>query len=333
SSLADTLRGDAGANVLVGGAGNDILEGRGGADRIDGGAGVDTVQLVGSGRADYTARFDNGQLVLTHRNGGADGSDVVANVEVMRFTNAAADTSLRGSMARLYEAVLGREADAAGLAAWTGAAEKGMALRDVAHAMLASAEAALQPAAGDADFVAALYVRTLDRAADSTGLAYWTGLLGSGRLSRADVALAFADSAEKLARPVTLDVDVADTDIGTLVRMYATLFDRAPDSAGISFWLSLSEAGVSMDRIADYFVASAEARAAYGALDNKAFTEALYQHAMQRSASQAEVGFWTGMLDKGTLDRGDVLLEFANSAEKVALVGVVSTSLDGAAPI
>lgn len=330
----DDIVGSAGGNDRIyGDEGNDVVFGGIGDDRIDGGDGIDTVQLVGSGRADYTARFDNGQLVLTHRNGGADGSDVVANVEVLRFTDAAADTSLRGSVARLYEAVLGREADLGGLAAWTGAAEKGLALSEVARAMLASAEAAQQPAAGDADFVRALYARTLERAADSEGLAFWTGLLGSARLDRAEVALAFAESSEKLAKPVTQEVDIASTDIGTLVRMYASLFDRTADSGGISFWLSLSEAGMSMDRIADYFVASTEAQAIYGALDNKAFTEALYQHAMHRTASQDEVGFWTGMLDSGRLDRGDVLLQFAESAEKVALVGAISTSLDGAAPI
>ena len=39
------------------------------------------------------------------------------------------------------------------------------------------------------------------------------------------------------------------------------------------------------------------------------------------------------MLDSGRLDRGDVLLAFADSAEKVGLVGVISTSLDGAVQI
>lgn len=330
----DDIVGSAGGNDRIyGDEGNDVVFGGIGDDRVDGGAGIDTVQLVGSGRADYTARFDNGHLVLTHRNGGADGSDIVANVEVLRFTDAAADTSLRGSVARLYEAVLGREADLGGLAAWTAAAEKGVALGAIARAMMGSAEAAQMPAASDADFVSALYARTLDRPADSAGLAFWTGLLGSGRLDRAQVALAFTESSEKLAMPVTQEIDVARTDIGTLVRMYSSLFDRTADSSGISFWLSLSEAGVSMDRIADYFVASTEAQAMYGALDNKAFTEALYQHAMHRTASQGEVGFWTGMLDSGRLDRGDVLLQFAESAEKVALVGAISTSLDGAAPI
>ncbi len=334
-------------DVLHGGAGNDIVGSAGGNDKIygdegddivfgglgddlvDGGSGIDTVQLVGSGRADYVARFVDGHLVLAHRNGGADGTDTIANVEVLRFTNAVADTSARGSVERLYEAVLGREADAAGVDAWVAALGKGASLADVARQMLASSEAQLH-AGSDADFVAALYSRSLDRSVDDGGLQHWTGALASGALTRAELALHIADSAEKLARPVVQDLAFGDSDIGALVRMYATLFDRAPDSAGINHWLSLSEAGVSLDRIADHFLASSEAQASYGALDNQGFTQALYQQAMHRAGSDVEVAYWTELLDSGALDRGDVLLQFAGSTEKVELVGVIGTSLDGA---
>ncbi|MBI3350386.1 MAG: RTX toxin [Burkholderiales bacterium] len=44
----DTLRGDAGANVLQAGAGDDLLEGRGGADVLQGGAGNDTATYANS---------------------------------------------------------------------------------------------------------------------------------------------------------------------------------------------------------------------------------------------------------------------------------------------
>ncbi len=334
-------------DVLHGGAGNDIVGSAGGNDKVygdegddivfgglgddlvDGGSGIDTVQLVGSGRADYTARFADGHLVLAHRNGGADGTDTVANVETLRFTNAAADTGARGSIERLYEAVLGRDAESAGVDAWLAALGRGASLADVARHVLASGEAQLQ-AGSDADFVTALYSRSLERSVDAAGLQFWTDALAAGTVSRAGLALSITDSAEKLAKPVSLELAVGDTDIGTLVRLYATLFDRAPDSTGINHWLSLSEAGVPLARIADHFLASAEAVAAYGALDNGAFTVALYQQAMHRAGTAGEVAYWTGLLDSGKLDRGDVLLQFAESDEKVALVGVIDSSLDGA---
>lgn len=328
----DTVGSAGGNDKIYGDEGDDLVFGGLGDDLVDGGSGYDTVQLVGSGRADYTARFADGHLVLSHRNGGADGTDTVANVEVMRFTNAQADTGARGSIERLYEAVLGRDADAAGVDAWLAALGKGTSLQEVATQMLASAEAKLQ-AGTDADFVSALYLRSLERSVDAGGLQHWTKVLASGAMTRAELALAITDSAEKLAKPVTLELAVGDTDIGSLVRMYATLFDRAPDGAGINHWLSLSEAGVSIAQIADHFLVSDEAAAAYGALDNTAFTQALYLQAMQRAGSAVEVAYWTGLLDSGALDRGDVLLQFADSAEKVALVGVIDTSLDGAAMV
>ena len=47
-------------------------------------------------------------------------------------------------------------------------------------------------------FGGALYVNTLDGAADRAGLDYWTGVLNSGA-SRAQVVLAFSESAEHVA--------------------------------------------------------------------------------------------------------------------------------------
>jgi hypothetical protein len=39
-------------------------------------------------------------------------------------------------------------------------------------------------------------VNTLDRAADQAGLEHWTGALDRGALTRAEVVLAFSESAE-----------------------------------------------------------------------------------------------------------------------------------------
>jgi Ca2+-binding RTX toxin-like protein len=51
STVAMTLRGRGGEDILVGGAGNDLIEGGSGADELSGGAGVDTFVLVkGSGQ-------------------------------------------------------------------------------------------------------------------------------------------------------------------------------------------------------------------------------------------------------------------------------------------
>lgn len=324
----DDIVGSGGGNDRIfGDDGNDIVFGGLGNDTIDGGTGIDRVQLVGSGRDAYSARFDAGQLVLTHLDGGADGVDTVANVEVLRFTNAPADTSVRGTVERLVDAVLGRAADQAGIDVLVDAAGQGVSLVEIASRVLASGDAG-QATGTDTAFLTGLYANTFGRSIDAPGLAYWSEALGAGRMSRAEVALLIADSAEKLAMPTIRDIDVGATDIGTLVRLYSSLFDRSADMGGMNYWLSQSEADMSLADIADGFIASAEASATYGLMDNEAFTQSLYQQAMHRSGNVVEVAYWAGLLDSGALDRGDVLLAFAESDEKAALVGVVSTSID-----
>ena len=103
-------------------------------------------------------------------------------------------------VARLYDTVFGRLPDAPGLGVWKTAIEAGQAsLVQVADAFTASAEFKGQYGnLANRDFANALYVNTLDRAADQAGLDHWTGVLNSG-VSRAEVVLAFSESAEHVA--------------------------------------------------------------------------------------------------------------------------------------
>jgi hypothetical protein len=122
-------------------------------------------------------------------------------------------------------------------------------------------------------------------------------------------------------------VDFGTTDVASLVRLYSALYDRAPDEAGLNYWIGAHEAGVSMAAIADAFVADAESGSQYAGNGDAEFVTALYRTALQRDAGAAEAQYWTDLLAQGHADRGDVLLAFAESAEKVALVGTLTTSI------
>ena len=104
-------------------------------------------------------------------------------------------------VARLYDTVLGRLPDAPGLVAWKNVIENGSAtLLQIADSFTQSAEFRGQYGnLGNRDFANALYVNTLDRAADDAGLDYWTRILDSGAANRAEVVLAFSESAEHVA--------------------------------------------------------------------------------------------------------------------------------------
>ena len=103
-------------------------------------------------------------------------------------------------VARLYDTVFGRLPDTSGLMAWKTALESGSAtLLQIADSFTQSAEFRGQYGnLGNRDFANALYVNTLDRPADQAGLDHWTGVLNSG-VSRAEVVLAFSESAEHVA--------------------------------------------------------------------------------------------------------------------------------------
>jgi hypothetical protein len=63
-------------------------------------------------------------------------------------------------------------------------------------------------------------------------------------------------------------------------------------------------------------------------MSNEQFVAALYTLALGREGRAEEVAWWADGLDRGYTSRGDVLLGFAESAEKIGLVGVISTTIE-----
>ncbi len=211
----DTVGSAGGNDQIFGDEGDDIVFGGLGDDLVDGGSGHDVVQLAGTGRADYSLRVSNGKLVMTHRDGGADGTDIVSNVEVLRFAGAgdvAFNTTDVASLVRLYDAAFDRKADEAGINYWIGQSEGGAVLKDIAAAMLGAQEAlGLYGGVSNEAFVARLYASGLGRAGSAAEVQWWTERLDSGAATRGDTLIGFADSAEMVAL-----VGVMSTSIETL---------------------------------------------------------------------------------------------------------------------
>jgi uncharacterized repeat protein (TIGR02059 family) len=330
----DTLHGG-GGNDIVGSAGgndhvygddgDDIVFGGDGDDVVDGGAGYDIARFSGAGRDGYSLRVQDGKLVMTDLHG-SDGTDTVVDVEVLRFTGAAADTTVRGTVARLVEAA-GGTADTATVERLVDTIAKGAGMAAVANGLLS--EHGLDQV-GSAAFVEALYQNVLGRAADAGGKAAWVAALDNGSVDRAGAALLFADSAEKLAQGQAVDLDFNHSDVATLVRMYETLFGRHADEGGLNFWIGLHEAGNSLAQLADSFFDANEAVAQYGALTDAQFVATLYHTAFDRTGTAGEQKFWLDSLASGAIDRGGVLLGFAESDEMVKLVGMIGTSIETA---
>ncbi len=318
----DDIVGSAGGNDMIyGDEGIDLVFGGEGDDYLDGGSGQDTARFAG--RSDgYSLRLKDGKLVVTDRVG-KDGVDTVVAVETLRFTGGQS-MAIEAVLERLYEGLLHRQASHAEISFWQEMHGRGVSMHDIAAAMIGSPEGApLHRAASDAAFVAGLYQSVLGRAAPQES-SFWTGVLASGA-DRATVALAFVNSAEKLAS--AQDVDFNHSDVAVLVRMYHAMFGRAPDEDGLNFWLARHDDGMSLGAIADVFAASPETRARLPQDSDAAFIDLLYRTVLERAPTAGEMLELQGQLRDGVFDRGQVLLNVAESGDSIAIVGNISTDI------
>ena len=307
----DTIVTGNGDNVVIAGAGNNnvttgsgndtvILSGSNHADIVNTGEGYDVVQLDGSAE-DYDFAVGNNFTVNLTGNQTA----AISNAEFLSFANgdtvALAHSDEEAAALRLYQGILGRDADLEGAKAFTGLVNEGTSLTDIANQFLNSAEfggAATEASIND------LYNTLLGRDADEAGSDAWQAVLANGA-SLADVAAAIAVSEEAQDR---------DQSNGDFVRdLYTSVLGREADEAGLDAWVSQLFNGTSRADVAKDIVGSVEATDK----SNSDFIDALYQSATGRAADDAGKAAWEAVLENGGT-HADVALGIVGSAEAIA---------------
>lgn len=298
----NTVVAGAGNNNVTTGTGNDtiILSGAAHTDIVNTGAGYDVVQLDGSA-ADYTFTTGNSNNVTLT---GAQ-TAAITGAEFLTFadgsTVALAHSEAEASALRLYEGILGRDADQGGAQSFTGLVEAGTSLTDIANAFLNSAEFGGAAIGASID---SLYTSLLGRGAESTGLDSWKAIIANGG-SLADVAAGIAGSAE---------AQELDQSNGDFVReLYTNALGRPADDAGLDAWVNQLFNGTSRGEVAAGIVGSAEAAAK---IDSD-FIDGLYQSATGRAADTAGKAGWTEVLANGGT-HADVAIGIVGSAEAIA---------------
>ena len=123
-----------------------------------------------------------------------------------------------------YGDLLDRGGDPAGVHFWTDALQAGATYEDVQVALASSPEAFAVAGGTNDAYADYLYNAILDRTGSSDEIAYWSGVITSGAMSRATVANAFVHS-DEYAEMVT----------GFL---YGAMLHRDPDAAGLAYWSS-----------------------------------------------------------------------------------------------
>ena len=179
----------------------------------------------------------------------------------------------------LYQAFMGREADAAGLADWINKLNHGMTREEVFNGFAMSTEfhnlcnsygilqgeAIAVPATGTfatgpctgcdkgdgvGDFVTRLYQVCLDRNPDQAGKDDWCGKLWTRQTTGETTAFGFVFSEEFTNRGL---------DNSTFVDyMYKAFFGRNPDAPGKAYWLEQMSAGMSREDVVKGFTGSEE---------------------------------------------------------------------------
>jgi hypothetical protein len=134
----------------------------------------------------------------------------------------------------------------------------------------------------------------------SSGADGLDSLLGVERIKFGDASLA-------------LDIDGTG---GQAYRLYSAVLGRAPDLAGLGFWMSKMDGTVTLRTAGEHFLSSKEFADVYGTnLTTAQFVDRLYQNVLHRPLDDKGYEFWVKAIDERGAERVDVLVAFSESAE------------------
>jgi hypothetical protein len=196
---------DAKDTKVVLGTGDSVVQAGSGVDTVSAGLGNSTI--VG-GKGDYAVVQLSGNAANYQVVAGTKGNAIVTDMTTNKVTDISkiqyvqtndgsalifAKNSVEASVANLYHAAFGRDADAGGLNFFFDAVKAGASLKQVADSFAQSAEFMTAHAGQDSTaFVQSLYQNTFGRVGEDSGVAFWVNALATG-LTRADVVRSFAD--------------------------------------------------------------------------------------------------------------------------------------------
>ncbi|WP_122544704.1 DUF4214 domain-containing protein [Pseudomonas viridiflava] len=309
----NTVVAGAGSNVVITGTGNDTVLLSGNGDVVNTGAGFDVVQLEGT-RDSYTVTAGNNFDVNVTGTQAAS----ITNAEFLTFVSTTAgvettetvalvQTDAEASALRLYDGLLGRDADLGGVQNFTGLVNAGTSLTDIANQFLNSDEfvnlSSLTP-------INNLYNELLGRGtttpagADSGGLQTWQTLLANGG-TLGDIAGAIAVSSEAQSFNQTNADFVQD--------LYQIALGRGAEQSGLDNWVNQLFNGTSRADVAKSIVNSDEA----ALKADSDFIDNLYLTATGRASDAAGKATFTNILANGGT-HADVAIGIVGSVEAVA---------------
>jgi hypothetical protein len=132
---------------------------------------------------------------------------------------------------------------------------------------------------------------------------------------------------------------LSNTDL--ITELYIGYYNRAPDPAGLEFWLNALNNGVSLTAIANDFAKSAESQAVYPFLAGaSSFVSQVYNNVLNRTPDAEGLSFWTQQLLSGGVTPGSFIVTLEASvrlqvgtADAMTLANKVTVGKDYASRI
>ncbi|MFS2002608.1 DUF4214 domain-containing protein [Duganella sp. CT11-25] len=280
---------DAG-NMLQGGIGADSFHQGAGNDTVIGGGGSDTVFFTHN-YADYLFTGNLNTLTVT-----GEGTDLLTGISKLQFAD-------RAITLGIYAAV-----------------QTGTGGNDVLTAV-AGSELVTGGAGLDVEKFGGTRANYSVKANGAEfSVLDMSGNGGTDLLSGVE-RLQFADGSA-----VALDIGGA---AGQTYRLYQAAFNRKPDAGGVGFWLDQLDHGLSLLKMAQFFLDSPESVSNYGKLDNTAFVDLMYQNVLHRAPDASGLKFYLDGFDAGTFTRAQVLQGFSESSEnQAAVIGSITNGVE-----
>ena len=106
-----------------------------------------------------------------------------------------------------------------------------------------------------------------------------------------------------------------------VTQIYVGYFNRAPDAAGLNYWIGRYSAGMTATQIAQSFSVQTEATNAYAYLANpnvasvSTFLTSVYSNLFNRAPDAAGLAYWTGEINAGRSNVGNAIINIINGAQ------------------
>ena len=105
---------------------------------------------------------------------------------------------------------------------------------------------------------------------------------------------------------------------GEVYRLYEAVLGRAPDHEGLTSWTNELNSGVSLQTVADSFIASTEFQASLSSTAYVDFITLLYDNVLHRAPDQTGINYWYDQLSLGVMSEAQVVVGFTQSPEDIA---------------